>query len=393
MQQEILQQYKQELNNELLVILQWWMENSIDEANGGFFGQVNNKNIPNSNAEKGLVLNARILWTFSAASIFFKDKSYQEIAKRAYDYCGNYFFDKKYGGCFWSVDVNGYPTNRRKQIYGLVFMIYGLTEYYRISPSEQVLQQAKDLFYWVEKHSFDNKNGGYFEAFNEDGSTLKDLRLSPKDRNDPKTMNTHLHILEAYTNLYRIWQNDVLKQQIAHLIDIFLQYFIHPNRKTLILFFDEKWNAQDESISFGHDIEASWLIYEAAEVIKYRMEDVTTIVVSMAKSALKGIEGSGALLYENHLLEKHWWVQAEAMIGFFNAYQLTNDNLFLETSLNCWNYTKMNIIDKKNGEWYWGYDANNQLMSNEDKAGFWKCPYHNGRACIEICSRINGIIT
>lgn len=394
MQQQLndtLKKYNQEMEAELTSILQWWIDNSIDHQNGGFYGQIDNTNTPNPFADKGLVLNARMLWTFSAAHIFSNNNTYRSIADRAYEYCETYFFDKKHGGCFWAVDRYGQPSNTRKQIYGLAFMIYGLTEYYKINHSEKVLNQAKDLFYWIEKYSYDKENSGYFEAFDEDGSTLNDLRLSPKDRNDPKTMNTHLHILEAYTNLYRIWDNDLLKERIKELIDLFLVYFIHNERKTLVLFFTENWIAQDDSISYGHDIEASWLIYEAAEVIVYEKSKVANFAVEMAEAAAVGINKSGALLYENHRLEKHWWVQAEAMVGFFNAFQLTNDTEFLQKSLNCWAFTQNYIIDKQNGEWLWGLDINDAIMAHEDKAGFWKCPYHNGRACMEIAERIHRI--
>jgi cellobiose epimerase len=381
-------EYQQQLKVELQNILDWWITHSLDEQQGGFYGQIDHNNLPNLDAPKGLVLNARILWTFAAATTFFNDDAYGAIATRAYDYCIAHFWDNQYGGCYWALDAKGKPLHRRKQIYGLAFMLYGLSEYYRSAPHPMILKQAIDLYEWIEKYSFDAKNGGYFEAFTENGEPLNELRLSPKDRNDPKTMNTHLHILEAYTNLYRIWKNDELKQQIEGLIDVFLQYFIHPERKTLILFFDNNWQPQDSTISYGHDIEASWLLYEAAEAIGYKVAIISETAIAMAKAALQGFDSEGALLYENHRLERHWWVQAEAMIGYFNAFQLSNDLNFLDKSLRCWQYTQNNMIDRVKGEWYWGFDNNNLLMANEDKAGFWKCPYHNSRACIEIIRRI-----
>ena len=200
-------------------------------------------------------------------------------------------------------------------------------------------------------------------------------------------MNTHLHILEAYTNLYRIWQGDFLKQQMENLIDIFLEKIISKSRH-LILFFDENWQATDTEISYGHDIEAAWLVLEAAEVVGYKVMETKQIAVEIAHAAAKGLDTEGGLDYEAHRKERHWWVQAEAMVGFLNAYELSNDAHFLQKSIACWDFTKRYFIDALNGEWFWGYTSEGRLMCDEDKVGFWKCPYHNARACMEVSRRL-----
>ena len=212
-------------------------------------------------------------------------------------------------------------------------------------------------------------------------------------------MNTHLHVLEAYTTLYKIWPDAVLKEKIKLLIQNFTQHIINTQNHHLILFFDEQWNVKSDTISYGHDIEAAWLLLEAAEAIHdcELIEIIKTTAVKIADAAAEGLDKDGGLWYEyelssNHFIkEKHWWVQAETMVGFFTAWQLTGDDAYLQKSLNAWNYVQQFIKDKNYGEWYWGLNENGTIIMGQDKVGIWKCPYHNTRACIEIINRINSI--
>ena len=206
-------------------------------------------------------------------------------------------------------------------------------------------------------------------------------------------MNTHLHVLEAYTNLYSVWPNAALKQQLSSVLQLFLEHIIHPVSHHLILFFDEAWNSKSEMISYGHDIEAAWLLVEAAAVVgdEQLIAAVEERSIAIAHAAAKGLDADGGLWYEKDgqtlVKEKHWWPQAEAIVGFYHAWQHSSNNTFLEASYNAWRYAKANIIDYKNGEWFWGRTANGEVMK-EDKVGIWKCPYHNGRACIEMLRRL-----
>jgi cellobiose epimerase len=396
----LLQAYHSQMKDELAEILRYWMENAVDERYGGFFGKVDADNRVIADAPKGCVLNSRILWTFAAAYNQTANQAYLKMAERAYQYLNAHFRDRKHGGVYWSVDYQGQPLSKRKQIYGLAFCIYGLSEFYQTTRKDDVLVFAKELYYSIEEHSFDPERGGYFEAFNHDWSPLEDLRLSEKDANERKTMNTHLHVLEAYTNLYRVWPDRQLAQQIRSLIDNFLTYVIDPETHHLHLFMDDDWTVKSRIISYGHDIEASWLLLEAAEVLHddSLIEQVKQRAIQIAIAASRGMDPKGGLNYEwdgetNHLsADKHWWVQAEAMVGFFNAWQLSQDQSFLHKTLEIWEYTKCHILDKKHGEWFWGVTADNVPMPGEDKMGFWKCPYHNGRACIEIISRIKRVL-
>jgi len=393
----LLKEYKNDVQQELNNILSFWMKHCADEERGGFYGRLNNDNIADTTAPKGVVLNARILWTFSAAMQFKPGANYATIAERAFNYVLNHFYDKEYGGVYWTVDADGKPLNTRKQMYALAFAIYGLSEYYAATQNKAALNTAITLFNTVEEHSYDKTYRGYFEAFSRQWGVLDDLRLSAKDANEKKTMNTHLHIIEAYCNLYKVWPDEGLKAQIVSLLQLFDKHIINKLSGHLDLFFDEQWNVRPNVISYGHDIEAAWLLQECAAITgdKYWIDIFKAHAVTIATAAAEGLDADGGLWYEykpdQNLLvkEKHWWPQAEAMIGFFNAWQITGDEKFLQQSFNSWVFTKHYIVDKKWGEWFWGITGDNNIMQGQDKAGFWKCPYHNARACMELIKRID----
>lgn len=390
--------YRSELKEELNNILAWWTNFAVDPK-GGFWGKIDHDLTVYPTSPKGAVLNARILWSFSAGYSSLGNDKYLEYARRAFDYICTYFIDRKYGGVYWTVDADGQALDTKKQVYAISFVIYALAEYSRASGDLSAQDLAIRLYHDLEENSFDSIGKGYFEAFNCDWSEMKDLRLSEKDANERKTMNTHLHVLEAYTNLYRNWKDEGLKRQISNLIDNFRQHIIRKDNHHLNLFMDDHWYVKSSSISFGHDIEAAWLLLEAAEVIgdPQVIQSVKALSVEMAHAALSGMDKDGGMFYEfdpldGHMVkEKHWWVQAESMVGFFNAWQLSNDDRYLSESLGVWKYVKSHILDPLHGEWIWGRDENNQIMKTEDKAGMWKCPYHNSRACLELIRRINDL--
>jgi len=381
---------------ELESIFDFWITFTPDEKNGGFYGKIDHDNKVYPEAPKGSVLNARILWSFSAAYNLTQNPTYLKLAKQSFAYIDAFFIDKIYSGVYWTVDFQGKPLDTKKQIYALSFTIYGLAEYYKACQDGRALELAKQLFIAIEKYSFDPEKGGYLEAFAQNWDELPDLRLSAKDANEKKTMNTHLHILEAYTNLYRIWPDELLEKQIRRLIHNFLEYMIDPKTHRLILFLDENWQPKSDTVSYGHDIEASWLLLEAAEVLNDEMLllQVKKECVAMARAAASGLDADGSMYYEyepqhQHLSkDRHWWVQAEAMVGFLNAWQLTGEQHFFDQFESVWKYIQKHIIDKENGEWVWGIRDDQTLMPGEDKAGLWKCPYHNSRALIEVIHRL-----
>jgi mannobiose 2-epimerase len=393
-----LQQYQHEVTGELHSILRYWMDHAPDKINGGFAGCISNENIVDTNAPKGAVLNGRILWAFSAAFNKFNDVAYLQTATLAFEYIRQYFFDKQYGGVFWTLDAKGNMLDPKKQIYAQAFCLYGLSEYYLASKDEEALQLAIALFEVIEQRSYDPVNKGYFEAFSRDWGEPDDLRLSAKDANEKKTMNTHLHIIEAYANLYKIFPQPALKNKIAGLLELFDVYFINKKTFHLKLFFDEAWKEKPDVISYGHDIEAAWLLQQCAENMQHEkwVKMYQQYAIRIAAAAAEGLDKDGGMWYEfepGHqtvVKQKHWWVQAEAMVGCMNAYQLTKDESYLRLSIDSWQFIKAHIIDRERGEWFWGVQEDNSIMAGEDKVGLWKCPYHNSRACLEIIQRIIG---
>jgi mannobiose 2-epimerase len=385
--------FRREIKQELFRILDYWMRHAPDNEKGGFYGLVNDKNVPDSNADKAIVINSRILWTFSAAHQLFPNPEYPVIAKRAFDYINKYFIDEKYGGVYWSVASDGSPKQTKKQLYGHAFAIYGIAEYYKITKDKKVLKTAVDIFKNVMHHAYDAGKGGYTEAFERNWSNTDDYILSKAP--DSKSMNTHLHLLEAFTNLYRVWKDESSRFHLRHSIDVMLNHIINPATNSMTLFFTRDWERKSAIISYGHDIEASWLLYEAAEVLgdKAIIDKCKAISMEMAKTAKNGLAEDGSLNYEldittNHLNDsKQWWPQTEAMVGFFNAYQLTGKVNYLEKSEKVWEFIKKYLIDYEYGEWCGSISADYKILSC-DKITFWKCPYHNGRACMEIWKRL-----
>jgi len=388
---------KQQLKEELThTILPFWMKKMPDAENGGFYGQINGNDRVIADAPKGGILNARILWTFSAAYNSIKDPQYLETASRAKDYIFDHFFDSEFGGTYWCLDYKGEPLDTKKQIYSQAFFIYALSEYYLASGDEKCKDEAINLFRLIEKHSFDNELNGYFEAYSKDWQLLTDLRLSAKDANEKKTMNTHLHILEAYTNLYRIWKDETLAFKLKNLINIFLVKIVDSQSFHLNLFFNENWECKSSITSYGHDIESSWLLYEAAlelhdpGLIKKTKE----ICLKIVEAAKEGLHPDGSLIYEkdnatSHTdFERHWWPQAEAVVGFYNAFEITGNSIYLLDVTECLDFIHSNLVDPVNGEWYWSIKSDGSVNREGDKAGFWKCPYHNGRMCLEIMKRV-----
>ena len=390
-----LEDYRNELRGELHQILDYWNRHTVDEEHGGFYGRISNTNEVERTAPKGAVLNARILWSFAAS--YNLNPAYDlALADRAYQYIIDHFIDQEYGGVYWTVDHQGRPLGTKKQVYAVAFTIYALSEYFLAKCEEAIRDQAIRLYQDLVKHSFDAEHGGYLEAFGREWQEMDDLRLSSKDANEKKTMNTHLHVLEAFTNLYRIWPDAGLKIQITGLLHDFQKHIIDADTSRMILFFDAHWQGKSNMISYGHDIEASWLLLEAAELVGDRelLTAIRQLAVKMAEACLEGLDDDGSLWYEkdplaNHIVkEKHWWVQAEAMVGFYNAWQVSGRADFLLASHRNWEFVKQHILDIAHGEWFWGVYKDGTLMTQEDKVGLWKCPYHNSRACIELIKRI-----
>jgi mannobiose 2-epimerase len=406
-------------------ILHFWMTQMVDEEHGGFYGRMDHSGTLHPDAEKGAILNARILWSFSAAYRVLGNPEYLAMATRAKDYIIDHFIDPEYGGIYWSVDYKGQPLDTKKQFYAIGFAIYGLTEYARATADREALDYALQLYDCIEEHAFDRVHNGYIEACTRAWGKIEDMRLSELDANYPKSQNTHLHIIEPYTNLLRCLKElhaqescdyvpvlgsvlpigitipvetiVAVETSLRNLIDIFTEKILNPETCHLDLFFEMDWTRGAGHLeSYGHDIECSWLMHEAALVLgdKKVLAKVEPIVRKVAKASEKGLRPDGSLIHEANLDtghvddDLHWWVQAENVVGCFNLYQYFGDESALEKAVRCWDYIKSQLIDYDHGEWYWSRHSDGSLNTSDDKAGFWKCPYHNSRMCLEIIERI-----
>lgn len=396
-QEKKMQQLKKEVSANLTQnLLPYWSRYMVDNIKGGFYGRIDGNEKAYPNEDKGGILNARILWTYSSAYRIYKDTAYLRLATRARDYIMAHFIDKQYGGAYRSVNAKGEPSDTRKQVYTQTFFIYGMAEYYRATGDKEALKTAKDIFETFEKYALDKESNGYFEVFTREWQRSHDLLIGETTVNDEKTMNTHLHLMEAYTNLYRVWPDKRMADRLKNLVEIFLDNIIDKQTSHLICFMDRKWKSTSRIDSYGHDIEASWLLYEAASLLGDAdlLTRVKQVSIKIADAASEGLQPDGSLVYEKDLstghmaTERSWWPQSEAIVGFLNAFEVTGNEKYLDRSVNCWNYTKQHLVDNKNGGWFSGASESG-VVSHGDKAGFWICPYHNGRMCMEVFERVS----
>ncbi|MBO4743616.1 MAG: AGE family epimerase/isomerase [Bacteroidales bacterium] len=371
-------------------ILPYWL--SLKDPQGGFFGEADAFGRVNPAAERGAVLGARLVWTFSAAYASLKRPEYLDAARWAFDYLMARFVDRSNGGVYWSVAADGTPLDTKKQLYAQGFAIYGLAEYYKASGDGAALKAAKELFGVVERHFYDAANGGYREALACDFSPLEDMSLSAHDINADKTMNSHLHLLEAYANLYTAWADEALGARVRELLDLMCLKIMHPSGH-LQLYFSNAWDVLPGGWSYGHDIETSWLALECADAIgePLLIDRISGYSRQLAAAGNEGLQPDGSMIYELHPggradFFREWWVQAEAVVGNLWAWKRLSDPDGLQRAAATMRYIQENLIDRTNGEWYWGMNADGTPDLSRPKAGFWKCPYHNSRMCLQVLS-------
>jgi len=380
------------------VYLPFWCGPALDQKHGGWMGWLANDLKPDRTQPKGLIVTTRILWAFSAAYRVKPLPLYREMAQRALDFLAGKFWDPVHGGAFWRLNDAGRVLEDAKKCYGQAFVIYALTEYYRAFGDETALDRAKEVFAFMEHYAHDARFGGYFEVRNRDWSEARgDARLSEKDMNEKKSMNNHLHVLEAYTNLHCVWRHPSVVTRLREVLDLFLSRILDPRTLHLHHFFDEQWGVRSRSYTFGHDIEASWLLCEAAEQIgePERIGQVRAAAVRMAEACFnEGLGADGALCYEGQdgrIIDPghECWPQAEAMVGFLNAHELSGDGKYLAASVRIWNYIENNLVDPVHGEWFWRIQPDGRPDASLPKVSEWKGPYHVTRACLETLRRLN----
>ncbi len=381
-------------------ILKFWVDRSVDEENGGFHGEIGAEGRPVADAPKSLVLNARTLWALSSAARHSPDHpDYRALADRACAYLLERFVDREHGGLFWSLDTQGRPLDTRKQVFGQAFTIYGLAEYHKLTQDESVLEAAIDLYDLLEEHAMDTTYGGYIESMAADWSPLEVMRLSERDLEAPKSFNTNLHVMEAYANLFTTWKDPTLEDALTDIVRVHLDHIYSAEGGHFLLFFNNDWKPMGDGISYGHDIEASWLLHWAAEMLEDSelVTRVRLMVKAVAEATLRdGIDKEvGGIFHEGHAsgdqvdTDKHWWPQIEAAVGFLDAWQLLGDQRFYDAAWSCWDFAQTHLRDARIGEWHPRADRHGTPFPGESRAGFWKCPYHTVRGCQEIVRRLN----
>jgi mannobiose 2-epimerase len=413
-QLQIFSDYKKIFERELRSnILSYWIKHSVEKNGDGFYGAVDLNGTPILSAKKSCVLNARILWTFSASAELYKSTEYEIMADRAFHVLRDYFADLDFGGYYMELHPDNSVASDIKHTYAQAFVIYSLCKYYSLKQSEEVLQVIKKFFALLEKKTKDPDHDGYFEAFTRDWKVIGENRMA--DNNEPKSMNTHLHVLEAYAALFNVWKDESVKIRLDEIIRLFIEKIIRKDGH-MGLFFNENFMETDGSrgiCSYGHDIEASWLLYEAAEILGEPeiIEVMRYLSIKMVDAVERsGLDKDGGLFLEStrdgsHLrTNKHWWLQAENLVGFMNAFQLTCDIKYWRIVKLSWNFINDHVIDHERGEWYTKVNRAGQpflteppddpspYYRNDWKIDPWKCPYHNGRAMMEMMRRIDLIL-
>ena len=381
-------------------ILPFWIERVADWHRGGFHSTLTNDLVVDDLGERGALLTSRILWTYAAAYRRYGETRLLRMAAHAYQDLQNRFHDSVHGGYVWSIDARSEVLRERKQVYGQAFAIYALTEYYAATGERAVLDQAIAVFRLIEAKARDEVFGGYFEAFGRDWQPIADMRLSEVDLNAPKSQNTLLHVMEAYTNLLSVWPDEAVRTALAGLVGIMLERVLSASSGHLGLFFTADWQPLSDRISYGHDIEAAWLLTAAEEALgdSALVARVRSLAVRIADVTLaEGVDTDGAVLYEGSSGEitnadKEWWPQAEAVIGFVNAFGISGEDRYLDAALRTWHFIERYLIDREHGEWFRAVARDGRLLADPLKVSFWKCPYHNGRMGLEVIRRTAALI-
>lgn len=374
-------------------ILPFW-EGLKDEEQGGFYGFVGPDLKVDKQAVKGCILNSRILWFFSNAAMALKDDSLLAYAEHAYRFFEDCCLDKEYGGVFWSVTWDGKPEDTTKHVYNQAFAIYALSSYYAASGEERALKRAWELFDVVETKGFDE--GGYKEALDRAFQPAENDKLSENGVMADRTMNTLLHVFEAYTELLRVTNDDRVREKLLWILDTFRDKIYNPKLHRQEVFFDNEMNSLIDLHSYGHDIETSWLLDRGLAAVgdEKLTEKWRPIIADLVREVYNKA-------YYNHSLSNEcekgvvdkkrvWWVQAEAVVGFYNQYQNAPEHReYLEAAENIWNFIKTHVVDKRAGsEWFMHVNDAGEPETDKPIVEPWKCPYHNGRMCMEIMRRM-----
>ncbi len=373
-------------------IIPFW-KSMRDEESGGYYGYMDYDLKVDKKAVKGCILNSRITWFFANAYLLLKDESLLDEARHGYAFMQKYCLDREKGGVYWSVKYDGTPEDTTKHTYNQAFSIYALASYYDASGDEEALNTAMDLFHIIENRCMDEI--GYKEAFDRDFVEIENDKLSENGVIADKTMNTLLHVFEAYTELCRVSHAEAVKKRLEWILDTFAEKVYNPKLHRQEVFFDSKMRSILDLHSYGHDIETAWLLRRGTDVLgeqKYTDKMLPIILDLTGQVYRTAFDGhSLANECEKGVVDTNriWWVQAETIVGFLNGYELAPEKKeYLEAAKSEWNFIKEHIIDKRPGsEWFWDVTKEGKSVSGKPIVEPWKCPYHNGRMCIEVIRR------
>lgn len=385
--------FAQEVKKHLEETLIPFWGNLMDREYGGFYGYVGDDLKLDRFAVKGVILNSRILWFFSNSAVVLEKPELLMYAGHAYRFLKDFCLDRVHGGVFWSMTYDGQPEDETKHTYNQAFAVYALSSYYAASGEKEALELAFDLFHLIESECRDE--AGYGEAYTRDFVPEANEKLSENGVTASKTMNTLLHVFEAYTELYRVTQEPEVSERLREILDVFAEKVYNQELKRQEVFFDNQWNSLIDLHSYGHDIETSWLIDRGLEILgdPAYTEKMKPVVKALAKEIYERAYRGHSLLNECEKglddTDRIWWVQAEAVVGFFNAWEEEpEETYYLEAAKDIWNYIKENLVDRRpNSEWFWRLHEDGTPVSGEPIVEPWKCPYHNGRMCMEIWTR------
>lgn len=373
-------------------ILSFW-KNLKDEEFGGYYGYKGYDLIVDKKAVKGCILNSRILWFFSNCYMLLGDESILPYAIHAYRFLKEYCVDREHGGIYWSLTYDGRPEDTTKHTYNQAFAIYALASYYDAVKDEEALELSLELWRLIEMKCRDEY--GYLEAFNICFEPADNDKLSENGIIAEKTMNTLLHVFEAYTELYRVTKLDAVGDNIRYMLDLIADQVYNPKLGRQEVFFDRKWHTLIDLYSYGHDIETAWLIDRGLDILDdpAYTEKLSPITVDITRNIYERayIDHSLVNESENGIVDttRIWWVQAEAVVGFLNGWQRNPEHSeYLDAAKDIWDYIRTYFVDKReDSEWYWALDADRRPLEKPIVEP-WKCPYHNGRMCIEVVRRL-----
>ena len=380
-------------------IIPFWKKLRDDEF-GGYYGWLDYDLELDKKAVKGCILNSRITWFFANAYTLSKtlgeaDESLLAEAKHGYEFLKNACIDKEFGGIYWSLKYDGTPEDTTKHTYNQAFCIYALASYYEASGDSEALDLAFQLFHLIEDKCTDDL--GYMEAFTRDFKPESNEKLSENGVLADKTMNTLLHVFEAYTELLRVTGNEEVKERLMWIMDTVADKVYNPVLKRQEVFFDREYHSIIDLYSYGHDIETAWLLDRGVSVLgssEYRdkMHAITKVLTRQIYDiAFDGHSLSNECDKGKVDTNRVWWVQAETVVGFVNGWQQDpKHEEYLEGALLVWEFIKEHVIDKREGsEWFWLVTQEGKPVVGKPIVEPWKCPYHNGRMCMEIIRRLS----